>query len=155
MPGSRSLRVQLFPPAGRPQSDVANNSANRLLVFGPEGSGVSFSVYGARFRYSNVPMDVQTARGLSSSTWPEWPFSAYEVHRPSFAPSAARRVPKALRAAKLASFAPTSAGESSSSSSTCPDVSSVRHRHARAATQISDRFLCSPNGEFPAALRTT
>jgi len=79
-PGTRSLQVQLFPPAGRPQLDITNHSATRMLVFGPAGSEVSPSVYAARYRYRNVPVDVQRARGLSSSIWPEWPLSAYDLH---------------------------------------------------------------------------
>ena len=71
--GLRSLTVRLFPPGGRPQSDISGNSSTASLQFGPPGDPITYRVYGARYRYTNVPQDIQTANHLAAQPGPSGP----------------------------------------------------------------------------------
>jgi hypothetical protein len=79
--GTRGFTVELIPPAGRPMGDSSGLRADGSMTFESNLAGlpVIWAFYGVRYRYVDIPPADQVANGLTSSTWPERPWSDLEL----------------------------------------------------------------------------
>lgn len=78
--GFRSAHVELVPDGASAAATPLTN-AGFDLNFRPSGASVALNVYGVRTRYHGVPTAAQARFGLTSSVWPERPFSVFEPQR--------------------------------------------------------------------------